>query len=78
MSVSPVESSILITEILEKYHRMRNEISQKIAVSEFSLEKIFFWEFCKIDNWQQSLAFFLLNSSSLLSWIQKKPIYIKR
>ena len=42
MSVSPVESSILITEILEKYHRVRNEIAQKLAVSHFSLENIFF------------------------------------
>ena len=59
MSFSPVESSILITEIWEKYHRMRNEILQKIAVSEFSFANIFFWEFCKIDIWQQSLAFFV-------------------
>ena len=29
MSVSPVEISILITEILEKYHRVRNEIAQR-------------------------------------------------
>ena len=38
-----VENSIMITEIWENYHWMQNEISQKIAVSDFSFENIFFW-----------------------------------
>ena len=49
MSVSAVESSIFITEIWEKYHQMRKKILQKKAVSEFSFENLFFWEFYKID-----------------------------
>ena len=49
----------LSTEIWEKYHQICNEISQKIAVSEFFFENISFWEFCKIDIWQKPLAFFV-------------------
>ena len=54
-----VENSISIAETRKKYHRMRNEISQEIAASEFSFESIFFSEFCKTEFWQQSLAFFV-------------------
>ena len=65
MSFSPVESSLLIIEIWEKYHQMRNEILQNIAVSEFSFEKIFFYN---SEIWQQHWPIFGAFKCPLLSW----------
>ena len=59
MSVSPVESLVLIAEVWQKISLAAQwNFAEDSSCRIFNLEH-FFWEFCKLDIWQKSLVFFV-------------------